>query len=170
MPKSRRNPAANASLHKPPYHRRGNHRADNHNQSEATTPNLTPKISNVVQFADLEIGAYYNCAISFQAKTPDIKVPTALPKHRVILSRLCEVTHTVEVYYLTTFGGKHDPSTFHVNHELKKLMYLPVAPLVHEKYLSISSSPPVIRGWCNFAQPAEIFYGDETPSRQLLRH
>lgn len=106
----------------------------------------------------------------FVGNNSSSKVPTALPKHRVLVSRISEESHTVEVYYLTTFAGKLNPVTFHKNHPMKRLMYIPVAPLIHDNYLSITSTPPVIRGWCNFVQPAVIRYEDETPSRELLRH
>lgn len=101
---------------------------------------------------------------------PGGKVPTALPKHRVLVSRIAEQSHTVEVHHVTTFAGEHNPVTFHKNHPLRQLIYVPFTPLVHEDYLSITSTPNVIKGWCNFVEPATIRYEDQKPSRELLRH
>lgn len=133
----------------------------------ATTESICP----LVPFEDLVVGRFYNAAISFQPDRPGGHVPAALAKHRVLLQRIDPMSNSVEVYYITTFGnGRTSPTRFHRGNTLQRRMYLPLSPLAFPGYLSIRSTPPVLKGWLNFGRSAEILYGPATPSRQLLRH
>lgn len=55
--------------------------------------------------------SYVRPKFSFQISLANL---TALAKH--YFSRIDEDRHTVEVYYLTTFGGDSNPARFHRNH------------------------------------------------------
>lgn len=107
MPKSKKKPAAKAIRHNRPYLR-----PVNRNDLTGTSRNNAPN-SVVVPFEKLDIGSFYNCAIAFIGNNPGGKVPPALPKYRVLVGRISEESHTVEVYYVTTFAGKHNPVIFH---------------------------------------------------------
>lgn len=136
----------------------------------SVTSSVIPSNAAVVPFEQLQIGNFYNCGITFVAHRPGAQVHGALPKHQVLLSRIIERSHNVQVYYLTTSTGTGNPSSSHNNQAIKKRMYLPFTPLVHPDYIGMESSPPVMKVWCNFADPAVIRYSDQTPSRQLLRY
>lgn len=168
------NTSANFSVATPATPSRNPNRGRNDSRQTSgdtsATSSVIPSNATVVPFEQLKIGNFYNCGISFIANRPGDQVHSALPKHRVLLSRIIERSHNVEVYYLTTFAGNGNPSIFHNNHAIKKRMYLPFKPLVHPDYISMESCPPVMKGWCNFADTAIIKYSNQTPSRQLLRH
>lgn len=57
---------------------------------------------------------------------------------------------------MITFDGKGNRSCYHNNHAIKTRISLPFKPLVHQAYISMESSPRVIKGWCNFADPAVL--------------
>lgn len=94
----------------------------------------------------------------------EITVPRPLPPRRVLLSSICQREHTVTVYHVTTTTGTLYPKPPHTAHPS---IYLPVSPGVHTDYLAITPTPPLVRGWCNFAHPAMVKYDDRRPRARL---
>lgn len=127
--------------------------------------------STIVPFKDIEIGRFYNCAISFTPILPGGRVPGMMPKHRVLVTRIESQAneHSVEVFYMTTFGGR-TPALFHDTQSENRHMYLPFEPEQLAGRVSLSSNPPVIRGWLNFARPVLVTYSDDLPGPRKLRH
>lgn len=128
------------------------------------------RMSNAVPFEEIEDGRFYNASISFTPTVAGGRTPGSIPKHRVLVNRVERGDKpSVELYYVTTFGGR-SPTAFHGRHNDDWRMYLPMAPEQQIGYLSLSSVPPVIRGWLNFARPMLIRYSSDLSGSKKLRH
>lgn len=86
------------------------------------------------------IGSFYNCAIT-----------------------IIDDPHDGKGRFITEQLSKTQPTKPGLQNGMNK----PFQPFV--RYFSIESSPPVMKGWCNFADPAVIKPCEQTPTRQLLR-
>lgn len=124
----------------------------------------------LVAFNDLVIGNFYNAAVTFKPNRAHRVVPQSMIKHRVLLTHIDHRRKAVYVNYVTTFGnGHYTPTRFHKN-ERDRQMYIPFDPLRFSGYLSVASTPPLMKGWLNFADPCVIDYNAGTSVRRMIRH
>lgn len=124
----------------------------------------------LVPFNELVVGNFYNAAVAFNPDGARRTVPQSMIRHRILLTHIDRRRKAVYVDYVTTFGnGRHTPTRFHSDLN-KRHMYIPFAPLDFPGYLSVASTPPLMKGWLNFADSCVIDYNAGISVKRMIPH